>query len=105
MTNYIAIRSVLLLTFISGYVSHSNSQDPSVIKHHDASRIGISASGDTEPPATINGVAVPVDFPGINVTVNGNTAPGHLFMTNKEGPPYLMILKNDGTPYYYEKLL
>lgn len=52
----------------------------------------------------INGVSVPANFPGIDISVMNETAPGYLFLTNLEGPPYLMILKNDGTPYYYKRL-
>ncbi|MBN1481344.1 T9SS C-terminal target domain-containing protein [candidate division KSB1 bacterium] len=51
---------------------------------------------------TINGVTVPSDFPQINVVTNSeHTAPGHLFFGLRQS--YFMIMKNDGTPYYYEK--
>lgn len=51
---------------------------------------------------TINGVTVPSDFPRITVVTNSErAAPGHLFFGLRQS--YFMILKNDGTPYFYEK--
>ncbi|MBN2000748.1 aryl-sulfate sulfotransferase [candidate division KSB1 bacterium] len=52
----------------------------------------------------INGVSVPHDFPGFKSKILGPTAPGDLFLTNWGGTPYLMILKNDGTPQFYKRL-
>ncbi len=60
-----------------------------------------------EPPRLINGVAVPSDFPTIEARQIGETAPGMIFYaTNypKEGTGnYLIICKNDGTPYFYRR--
>jgi arylsulfotransferase ASST len=54
---------------------------------------------------------LPEDFPHIQTTVNGTTAPGRLFLADLRfmisGPrpsSYLMILENDGTPLFYRKL-
>ncbi|MFC2137837.1 aryl-sulfate sulfotransferase [Bacteroidota bacterium] len=52
----------------------------------------------------INGVAVPSDFPTFRPSIDGITAPGYLFLSNWTGTPYIMILKNDGTPIYYQKV-
>lgn len=52
----------------------------------------------------INGVAVPAGFPELEIIVNENPAPGKIFMANNEGPPYLLMFENDGTPAYYERL-
>lgn len=50
---------------------------------------------------TINGVTVPSDFPRLIPLVEGETAPGKLFLSDRHN--YIMILENDGTPYYYLK--
>lgn len=55
-------------------------------------------------PTKINGVTIPSDFPKINVTVSKETAPGKIFIANWGGTSYMMILENDGTPYFYERL-
>ncbi len=61
----------------------------------------VTADGD---PTVINGVAVPSDFPLYELSIEGETAPGYLFLSNWTGTPYIMILENDGTPIYYEKV-
>ncbi len=55
-------------------------------------------------PRIINGVAVPIDFPAFFPSINETTAPGYLFLQNWIGAPYIMILENDGTPYFYRKV-
>lgn len=54
---------------------------------------------------TINGVSVPSDFPAISVKQYGETAPGRLFFGSTFGTlgNYIVILENDGTPYFYRK--
>jgi len=52
----------------------------------------------------INGVSVPSDFPAVFIDSVQNTAPGRLFLATQSGIPYVMILENDGTPYYYRRL-
>lgn len=54
-------------------------------------------------PTLINGVTVPSDFPNINVSVSNETAPGKVFISNWGGTSYMMILENDGTPYFYKR--
>jgi hypothetical protein len=54
--------------------------------------------------AFINDVAVPSDFPKIDVDIFETTAPGKLFLSNLNGYPYIMILENDGTPYFYRRM-
>ncbi len=55
----------------------------------------------------INGVSVPSDFPEIQVTQVGETAPGKIFIgstfTDESIGNYLIICENDGTPYFYQK--
>jgi len=52
--------------------------------------------------------SLPPDFPNIRATVYGNTAPGRLFVTDfRLGTPvssYLMILENDGTPFFHRQI-
>ncbi len=54
---------------------------------------------------TINGVAVPSDFPVIETHQYGKTAPGKIFFASTFGTlgNYIIILENDGTPYFYRK--
>jgi len=52
----------------------------------------------------LNGVSVPGDFPFIDVSILKKTAPGKIFIANRGGTPYMMILENDGTPYFYKRL-
>ncbi|MBN1999364.1 aryl-sulfate sulfotransferase [candidate division KSB1 bacterium] len=54
---------------------------------------------------SINGVSVPGDFPEIKVQKYGETAPGKLFYgsTFLHVNNYLIIMENDGTPYFYRK--
>jgi hypothetical protein len=47
---------------------------------------------------------IPADFPVVNHACHDSTAPGKLFITNYIGAPYLLILENNGTPYYYKRL-
>ena len=54
--------------------------------------------------AVINGVSVPSDFTGISTNMMGETAPGKLFLATAGAAPYLLILENDGTPYFYQRL-
>lgn len=61
-----------------------------------------------EPVRLYNGVAVPSDFPKITTTVYGETTPGRLFYAstffdNNSRSNYIMILNNDGSPYFYRK--
>jgi len=55
---------------------------------------------------TINGVSVPSDFPDIEVQQFGKTAPGKIFFSSTFGNlgNYLIILNNDGTPYFFEDI-
>ncbi len=57
-------------------------------------------------PTVINGVAVPADFPVLQPFVNlDGTAPGRLFFSvMQDANPYIMILENNGTPYFYRRV-
>lgn len=57
---------------------------------------------------TINGVAVPADFPVIRTAVHGQTAPGRIFFASTFFDTdwrsnYIVICENDGTPYFYRR--
>jgi hypothetical protein len=54
--------------------------------------------------SVINGMSVPSDFPKIEIDILKETAPGKIFMANRFGSPYMMILENDGTPYFYRRV-
>lgn len=62
------------------------------------------AQDGNEPPLVINGVSIPSDFPSFTSTISEATALGDIFITNSVGSPYLLIYKNDGTPYFYREL-
>ena len=49
-------------------------------------------------------VPVPADLPRLVPSVNGDTAAGKLFIGTNTGPPYLLILENDGILYFYRQL-
>jgi hypothetical protein len=66
-----------------------------------------SAKTDAEPDlitTVINGVSVPGNYPHVNVSILGETAPGRLFLAAEGSTPYFMILENDGTPYFYQRV-
>ncbi len=57
--------------------------------------------------SVINGVAVPADFPKFTASTLKGTAPGKIFIGNwsmSGDRHYMMILENDGTPYFYKRL-
>ncbi len=73
--------------------------------------VAIAAAGVESAPAQPTqmarkaaGVPVPADLPRLVPSVNGETAAGRLFIGTNTGPPYLLILENDGTPYFYRQL-
>ena len=53
----------------------------------------------------INGVSVPADFPHFKPDISTEgIAPGRIFLNNRSGNTFIMILENDGTPYFYQRL-
>ena len=48
-----------------------------------------------------NGVSVPADFPRITITTNNDPDTGYIFLNNRFGQPYSMILDNTGSPIWY----
>lgn len=64
-----------------------------------------SVISQINPVQYINGVAVPGDFPKINIDHRGPTANGRLFLgtTHPKTGNYLLILEDDGTPYFYRR--
>ena len=53
---------------------------------------------------------LPASFPKLSITTDSITAPGYIFLTNFAwtsgvvSTPYLMILDNSGSPYFYREL-
>ena len=69
-----------------------------------AAEEGISAAALDEPMIMPNGVSVPSDFPHVDITVNNNPAPGHIFIDYSGSPTnYAMILDNSGAPVWYKR--
>ena len=59
-------------------------------------------------PNIINGVAVPSDFPILNPIIFDSAAAygGKIFISIQEdADPYLIIYENDGTPYFYRRVI
>ena len=53
---------------------------------------------------TINGVSVPSDFPLFEPEIlTDDVSPGKIFLNNWDGPAYILIFENDGTPYFYQR--
>jgi hypothetical protein len=53
----------------------------------------------------INGISVPSGFPTIEIDTTQKTASGNILLSTwAKGPPYNIILKNDGTPYFYQRI-
>jgi hypothetical protein len=68
-----------------------------------------SASARGDPSAVATADPLPPDFPVIEATVTGKTTPGRIFLTNLDlsnayAPSYLLILNDDGTPYWYRRM-
>lgn len=57
-------------------------------------------------PRMLNGVSVPSDFPVFQDTIidSDSIANGKLFLNFRSPNRYILILENDGTPYFYERI-
>ena len=64
-----------------------------------------TSSEDSHLFRQINGLTVPVDFPEISIEKKGITGSGRLFLgtTHPKTGNYLLILEDDGTPYFYRR--
>ena len=86
---------------------YGNNAMPPVLKKRSETSAQVIMSDDVTPVRLINGKAVPSDFPEIETTLYGETAPGRIFFgTNfpKTGySTYLIIMENDGTPWFYRR--
>ena len=91
---YTIQRSFLLIIILSGISGTLLPQNKSIS----------TIKNVTDQPVVINGVAVPSDFPFFTPTMNLETAPGYIFLNNWEGSPYIMIFRNDGTPFFYQRV-
>jgi len=80
-----------IVASVSNYLSLSKAASPSVIQ---------------KTSTVINGVSVPSDFPTWQVSTVKQTDKGRLFLSYdpNDGPSYIMILENDGTPYFYQRI-
>ncbi len=84
----------------------AGSNGPKRLHNADRSRIlSKTASPIAGTVRTINGVAVPSDFPLITAKTSGETAPGRIFFASTFTGlgNYLVICENDGTPYWYRR--
>lgn len=68
-----------------------------------------SASARGDPLAVAATDPLPPDFPVIEATVTGKTTPGRIFLTNldlsnADAPSFLLILNDDGSPYWYRRM-
>ena len=80
----------------------SVSDDEKLIRQLEHTDVGFETTGEV---STINGVSVPSDFPHFAPSIfNEGTADGRIFLNNWLGSPYIMILENDGTPYFYQRV-
>ena len=63
----------------------------------------VSAAALDGPMIMPNGVAVPSNFPHINITINDNPDPGYIFLDNRTGGSnsYNVIFDNTGSPIWY----
>ncbi|MBN2105635.1 aryl-sulfate sulfotransferase [bacterium] len=69
----------------------------------DSSDFSKTAAGEM---TTINGVTVPGDFPIFKPEIKtSDISPGKIFITNWSGTPYIMIFENNGTPYFFKRLI
>ena len=98
--------TMILLLYLYVFIQPGNSKDiPFSLKGQNNQKGEILQS--IEPPvfrtATIteNGVSVPSDFPRIGITINDNPDTGYIFLNNRFGQPYTMILDNSGRPVWY----
>ncbi len=101
----IKIGTAAILLFLHQFTfaqSDSNKSISSALKEWNK-RFLQSAGPRTFENATItaNGVSVPSDFPRIAITINDNPDTGYIFLNNRFGQPYTMILDNAGLPVWY----
>jgi arylsulfate sulfotransferase len=74
----------------------------------DPTELGGSSAAPASQAAAL-AESLPPDFPHIQAAVYGTPTPGRLFLCNFvfggiPVPSYLMILENDGTPFFHRKL-
>ena len=80
----------------------SGSDDQKLFERLNNDKSDFETKGEV---TTINGVSVPSDFPHFEPAIlNYGIAEGRIFLNNWIGTPYIMILENDGTPYFYQRV-
>jgi hypothetical protein len=95
--------TILILLFLSFFVKPEILQSQ-LRKWHQSKLLNTQFNkSSTYKTATItaNGVSVPADFPRIIITTNDNPDTGFIFLTNRQGQHYSMILDNTGSPVWY----
>lgn len=80
------VRRIIWILFLSCHAMISWAQDGNV------------------PPGVVQGVSIPCDFPEFISSMDEGSSDGKIFITNSEGTPYLLILRNDGSPYFYRRM-
>jgi len=77
------------------------------LKYSDDPFISVNANTQkqnaTFDPIIRNGISIPSDFPWVDISIKNNPDSGYIFLNNWGGPPYNMILDNDGNPIWYWK--
>jgi hypothetical protein len=80
----------------------SVSDEEKLLKQLQNNKSELKTNGEVR---IINGVSVPSDFPHFEPGIlNNGIAEGRIFLNNWQGSPYIMILENDGTPYFYQRV-
>ncbi len=99
----IGTTAILLVLYQFTFAQSNNSKSISSALKEWKNQILQSARPRTFETATIteNGVSVPSDFPRIAITTNDNPDTGYIFLNNRYGQPYTMILDNTGSPVWY----
>ncbi|MBN2103664.1 aryl-sulfate sulfotransferase [bacterium] len=115
---YLHLRTLIFLIFLSTlsislhasfnaiyFKEEQSGSDPSVFTEEKGNSDSRAFTVFGEPAILANGVSVPSDFPYSNVLTNENPASGRIVLSYRDSnAPYILILNNDGTPFWYQKL-
>lgn len=70
-------------------------------KNSQSNDISILPKKWNRDPVILDGVALPSDFPRVNITVSDNPTEGFLFLNARSNKTYSMILDNEGNPQWF----
>ncbi|MBD3383355.1 T9SS type A sorting domain-containing protein [candidate division KSB1 bacterium] len=56
------------------------------------------------PASAFPGVSLPSDFPHVDIKINRSSDSSFIFLSNRTGVPYIMILRPSGKPVYYKRM-